>query len=251
MRSHPRIIAVTVCCVAAIGMTALAGLHGAQESNDQNKGQKKTQKMIEAENRLPVADYDGAEPADPEKQQKRIARGNKYEKSDLVIDPYADVVSNTTHWAQGLSDIPAANSNVIVVGAIVDAQAYMTHSRKRIYSEFTVQVSEVLKDDKDNQIRISGSITVDRLGGRIRFNNGKVGQYFIVGQNMPQVGHQYILFLTESGIKDDYNILTGYEIRDGLIFPLDNPGSDHPMTKREADDATSFLNEVRAAITNS
>src|SRR3712207_8272385 len=122
MRSHPRIIAVTVCCVAAIGMTALARLQGAQEGNDQSKGQKKTQKMMEAEGRLPVADYDGAEPADPQSQRRRMARGNKYEKSDLVIDPYADVVSNTTHWAQELSDIPADKSDVIVVGTILRSE---------------------------------------------------------------------------------------------------------------------------------
>lgn len=250
MRSYFKTIAIALGCVVAVGVTALASFRNTQNRNDQNRGQSKSQQMMEAESKLPIADYDAVGPSDPDARQKRAAKGDKYEKAELVIDPYADLVSNNEHWGRGLSDIPADKSDVIVVGAVVSAKAYTTHSKTRVYSEFTVQVDEVLKDDKNNRIQVGEHIDIDRLGGRVRFGNGKVGLYLITGQNMPQVDHRYILFLTKSGGKGDYSILTGYEILDGYIALLDNPGSGHPIAKRKDADASSFLNEVRVAVNN-
>lgn len=232
--------------VVVVGMTALTALSD-QQNNDKNEAPRKSRQMIDAERKLPMTVYDAPEGGDSEEQQRRIVKGKKYEKSDLVIDPSADVVTSTSHWAEGLCAIPADESDAVVVGTVEAAKAYTTHSKTRVYSEFTVRINEVIKNDGDKSIRVNGSIDVDRLGGRVQFSNGRVGQYFIAGQGMPQVGQQYLLFLTKSGGAGDYDLLTGYELREGHIHLLDNPGYGHSISMRKGSDAASFLNEVRAA----
>jgi hypothetical protein len=251
MRNHPRIIAAIVFCVIAIGMTALAGLRGSQESNGQDKGQKKSQKMIEAESRLPVADYGAAEPTDPKEREKRIKKGKKYEKpeyADLTINDSSEVVTTFSHWASGLSATPTDRSATIIVGNVTEARAFISPGKIRVYSEFRVDVSEVLKDDADSSIKCGSSLVIDRIGGRVQFANGNVGQYWISGQGMPRVGGRYLLFLTKPDADAGYSILTGYELRDGHVYLLDNPGAGHPITTREGTDEASLLNEVRAAV---
>lgn len=253
MRSHPRIIAFTVCCVVVIGMTALAGLRSVQESNGQNKGRKKSQKMIEAESRLPVAEYGAPEPTDPKERDKRIKKGKKYEKpeySDLTVDETSEGVTTFSHWASGLSATPADRSAAVIVGTVTDARAFISPGKNRVYSEFRVNVSDVLKDDADTSIKCGSSTAVDRIGGRVQFPNGNVGQYWISGQGMPRVGGRYLLFLTKLDTDAGYSILTGYELRDGHVYLLDNPGAGHPITTREGTDEASLLNEVRAAVSN-
>jgi hypothetical protein len=250
MRNYQRSIALFLVGIAVVGVTALAAISSQRDREDKSKGPKKSPQMIEAESKLPMVDFDGPEPVDPRKQQKIFARGKKYDKSELGIDPSSDAVMSLEHWATGLPAIPVDESDVVVVGNVVAAQAHLTEGKVRVFSEFTILVSEILKNDSESQIQVNDSIDADRFGGRVRFAGGRVGLYFIGGQGMPQVGKQYLLFLTTSGGKDDYHILTGYELRDGQVHLLDNPAGGHPISLREGADAASFLNEVRAAVGN-
>ena len=90
----------------------------------------------------------------------------------------------------------------------------------------------------------------DRAGGRVRIESGKVSLYKVAGQGTPQVGGKYLLFLTRTDQESDYGILTGYELRDGRIKLLDNPGDGHPIPASEGSDEPSFLKQVRAAVAN-
>lgn len=249
MRSHPRIIAVTVCCVVAIGMTALAGLRSAQENNSQSNEPSKLQKMVEAENRLPVADYDEPEPSDPELLRRRRDKGAKYDKPEVTVDAYSELVVGSPHWANGIPAFPIKQSTAIVIGTVTDARARMSNNKKGVYSEFTLRIEDVLKNDGDESLSHVATVTLDREGGRVRLPSGKIGIYYISGQGMPCVGRRYVLFL--SGIKSaGYTVVTGYELREGKVTPLDNPGSGHPFTKYDGADEQSFLEELRAFITN-
>lgn len=250
MNNYQRSVALFLMGIAVISLTAMAAISSQSDGEDKSKGPKKSPQIIEAESKFPMVDFDAPEPADPQRRQKILARGKKYDKFELGIDPSSDAVMSLDHWATGLSAIPAGESDVVVVGNVVAAQAYLTEGKARVFSEFTIFISEILKNDGDSQIQVNDSIEGDRFGGRVRFAGGRVSLYFIVGQGMPQVGKQYLLFLTESDGKSDYHILTGYELRDGRVQLLDNPGGGHPISSREGSDAASFLNEVRAAVSN-
>ncbi len=55
---------------------------------------------------------------------------------------------------------------------------------------------------------------------------------------MPQVGLRYVLFLTND------QILTGYELREGKVYPLDDLPNLHTY---ENADETTFLTQLHTA----
>ena len=234
--------------LVAVGGTTLTA-HRPQNQLPE-KSPRKSQRMLEQESRLPVADYSAPEPDDPKDKKKREAKAKKYAKVELSIDPDSDSVTTSSHWATGLPAIPASQSSAVIIGTVRQTQAELTPNRKKVYSEFTITINEVLKNDAASFLFSGKIITADRAGGRVRFPSGKVGLYSVTGQGMPQVESTYLLFLTEAVPESDYSILTGYELREGRIYPLDAPGSGHPITKFKGVDESSFLEEVRTAIAN-
>ncbi|MEN3326918.1 MAG: hypothetical protein V7638_1725 [Acidobacteriota bacterium] len=154
------------------------------------------QKQPFDENRLPIADYAAPEPSDPVERSKRQARGKKYDKSQWNIYPNTQSSMARTHALDpNLPALPFAKSSAVIVGQITDAKAYLSNDKTGVYSVFTVQVHEVIKN---SSLPIGASIEVERDGGRVRFPNGQTLTY--VATNMPQVGLRYVLFLTNTQI---------------------------------------------------
>jgi hypothetical protein len=244
MKNHRRtllLIFATLVIAAVAMMTTLRG-------QDQGRTQTRDQQRAEFESQFPIADYSASEPADPQKRAQRRARGNKYNNSPMTVTPSDTdgVTSSAEHWAEGIAALPVEQSNTVVVGEVTDAQAFMSVDKTGVYSEFVVRIGEVLKNDPALPLTAGTSITVERPGGRVKFPSGNIGQYFTVGQGMPRVGKRYMLFLTQKD--QDYQILTGYELRAGRILLLDNPGAGHPLTAYKDTNETSLLNDVRAAV---
>lgn len=243
-------ITFLILLTAAVVVSGAAITSIRTQNRADEKPPRKSQKMAEQENRLPIADYDTAEPADPKEKERKEAKAKKYALTELSVDLDVEAVTTSGHWAVGIPAIPASQSALIVTGTVSRAKAELTPKRKKVYSEFTVNVDEILKNDELAPLSPGNTITADRAGGRVRYPSGKVGMYWVTGQGMPQVGMKYLLFLTKTDPKAGYSILTGYELRDGRICLLDNPGSGHPITTSEGADAPSFLHQVRSAITN-
>ena len=194
------------------------------------------------ENRFPIADYDSPEPSDPIEQSKRRARGKKYDKSDWNISSSSQSNVARTHALDPrLPAFPVAESTAVIVGQITDAKAYLSNDKTGVYSVFTVQVNEVLKNSPTSFSLLAGSsLEVERDGGRVRFPNGRTLIY--IATHMPQVGLRYVLFLANSG-PNDLRILTGYELRDGKVHPLDDLPS---LDVFQNADETAFLSRLRA-----
>jgi len=117
--------------------------------------------------------------------------------------------------------IPVAQSDVILVGQIMGANAFLSNDKGYIYSEFALGVETVLKNDAIAPINSDGQIIAEREGGAVRFPSGRIQQYRIYGQKMPQTGRKYILFLKRNETDPDFSILTGYELKNNQVFPLD------------------------------
>ena len=141
-----------------------------------------------------------------------------------------------------LPALPFAKSSAVIVGQITDAKAYLSNDKTGVYSVFTVQVHEVIKNSSQLSLSTGSSIDVERDGGRVRFPNGRTLIY--VATNMPQVGLRYVLFLTNAQSQSDFQILTGYELREGKVYPLDDLPNLHTY---ENADETTFLNQLRTA----
>jgi hypothetical protein len=129
----------------------------------------------------------------------------------------------------------------VIVGEVADAKAYVTGDKSTVYSEFTVQVRKVLKDYAQARMLPGESIVVERPGGRVRYPGGHVSRFFLTGLGMPGVARQYVLFLTRNSEDESYRLLTGYELLNGHVFPLDE-------TTSSQTDFDAYINMDEAAF---
>ena len=195
------------------------------------------------ENRFPVADYTAADPSDPKERAKRLEKGKKYDKSAWRI--YPETTSNMTrvdYVDLNLPALPLTESSAVIVGQITDAKAYLSNDKTGVYSAFTVQINEVLRNSSSIPLSSGSSIEVERDGGRVRFPGGRILIYTISEQDMPAVGLRYVFFLTNPHGQSDFQILTGYELREGKVYPLDDLPN---LNRYENADELNFLSDVR------
>jgi hypothetical protein len=199
---------------------------------------------------LPIADYNAPEPTGLEERAKRQARNKRYDhhSGEAIREaPYPVERIWSAHWASDLPTIPVSQSDVILIGTVVDSQAYLSDDKTGVYSEFGIHVGEVLKGGLSIPI-----ISAERFGGAVRFPSGVIQKYRASGQGMPKHGRRYLFFLKKNDQDDDFSILTGYELRGEKIVPLD--GSSQQGNERLAFDSykgvdvSSFLRTVRNAI---
>ncbi|OLE52272.1 MAG: hypothetical protein AUG51_18730 [Acidobacteria bacterium 13_1_20CM_3_53_8] len=243
-RSIALLLAVLVTALVTATMAALrAQDQGHQSSHESNREQQRA----EFESQFPIVGYSSPEPTDPQERAKRRAKGKKYNNPPLKINERDSVATDPGRWT-GLPAFPVKQSNAVILGEVTGTQAFLSNDRTGVYSEFTIRIGEVLKANNQTALLSGNSVAVERRGGRVQFPSGHIFHYWVSGQGMPRLGGRYLLFLTQNG--DDYQILTGYEIRDGHVFLLDNPGLGHPITSYKGADESSFLNDVRAAIAN-
>lgn len=209
---------------------------------------RKTVAEIEAE--FPSVDYDEPEEPDETKRAKRRAKSRRFDGKPMVPENPSksgrgSVLVND--WEMGLPALPAAQSKVVVIGEVTNVQAHMSNDRSSVYSEFTVRVAEVLKNSTDTQLTTGSAIVLERLGGIVKHAPDNSRIYEIEGQGFPRKERRYVFFLNPVGQELDYQIVTGYELRDNKVVLLDTVSQ---FRKYAGVDEATFLNAVREAIAN-
>ena len=218
----------------------LRTLHSLSKSQEQQPSRKAQPRPLD-ENRFPIADYGAPESSDPCERAKRHAKGKKYDKSHWNIYPDAQSSMARTHPLDpDLPALPIAESTAVVIGRVTDAKAFLSNDKTGVYSVFNFQIDEVIKNSSNPSLTAASSIEVERDGGRVRFPNGRT--LIFVSTNMPQVGLRYVLFLKIPQGQTDFQILTGYELRDGRVYPLDDLPN---LSVYENADEATFLNQLR------
>ena len=106
------------------------------------------------------------------------------------------------------------------MGEVKTAEAHVSENKENVYAEFRVLVTKVLKTPNSSIIE-GTEITIDRIGGFVRYPNGRTVLYRVSGQNMPAVGERYIFFL-RSPNNQDVIIVTAYGLGTSGITPLDD-----------------------------
>lgn len=197
-------------------------------------------------NQFPVLDYEKRSSAPKSKSRKKYNSGHA-----LKIGESSGTIWLMNDWDVGLPALPVTKSEAVILGEVTQAEAQLSDDETNIYSEFTIQIAEVLKNDKNFSLGVGNSVVVERFGGRVRLPSGKV----IVAQNdkqdLPRVGKRYVLFLiflTTNESDKDFHILTGYELRDGKVFPLDKLSASHPITAYTGTNETSFFTDLNKIL---
>ena len=198
----------------------------------------------EPDAKLPVVYCDAPESADKARREKRREKGLKYDKADLPVNPSSELRTTTTvsHWFYGMPSLPTLESDVIVLGEVADANAFLSPDKTGVYSEYTVRVDQVLKTD-DSTIAPNQSIDAQRPGGRVRLSSGLVQSYKVANQGVPRVHGKYVLFLKR--VQGDLLILTGYELRTNKVKPLDKVGLFNSYTDLSSQ---SFMDTLQEAL---
>lgn len=264
MRNHKRVVLLVFAVFTIIGVTALAALR----SQDQDGLPPIAQTNVN-ESQYPIADYSMPEPTDPQRRERRHARGARFnlptrnlngvDLEQFVLSENRPLVrlGGPASNAPVEPAFPVTQSDVVVVGDVTSAQAHLSNDRTDIYSEFTVRVQQVLKNDSPLTVNISEILTTTRYGGRLRLPSGRLLLRGTMGRGMPRSGRRYALFLKYNEEGQDFSIVTGYEFRAGRVFPLDGLNVDGNVIRQwtayqnhQDADVITFLSEIREAILN-
>ena len=244
MLNPKRLLGIPIIGICVCTAFLLSGL----DTQSQDKKNKPVQAEEVDISRMPVVDFlDDS----PEERAKQRGKGKKYDnKYSPAINEERDISVRTTDWEVGLPAFPVRQSVAVIIGTVVKAKAHFSERKTNVFSEFEVEVEEVLKND--GNFTVGSSAFVERAGGRVRFPSGKMMVSTVSQQQMPQVGIKYVLFLTHDGplggIHEDYFILTGYEFRDNKVFPLDKIIPGHPISAYHGVDRNSFFTDLNSAL---
>lgn len=218
--------------------------------NQKDSSERERQKK-EFDSQFPTAQYDAPEEIDPEKKAKRKLKNKRYDNRPGLVSDELPVVEDEevlfiTHF-DSIAGLPASESEIVIIGEVLDAQAFVSNNKKGVYSEFTVRVDEILKNNSINVAKGS-LISIDREGGFVEYKNGKRRLSKIGGYVMPRVGRQYVLFLKNPDESPNYEIITGYELKVDGVVNLN--GSEQFRTYAGMDEA-AFIKAVREVIAQS
>ena len=201
---------------------------------------------------FPTAEF-GVKPGDPKERARWQAKSRKYNrKHTLRISEANDRIFTIVDWDVGLPAFPVARSAAIITGEVTDARAYLSEDGTGIYSEFSIQVDEILKNDPLDPVTAGVPLFAEREGGRVRLPSGKIVTAQVVNQDMPRPGRRYAFFLMRGSLtgsdSEGLQLLTAYELREGHIFPLDMVSAKHPINQYKGKAVEEFLTELRAVI---
>lgn len=235
---------MAVCFISFILTVLFVTGIGAQQGQEVDRVRQRDEASIRAlDEQLPIVDLDAQKPSEPAARAKRLAKDRRHNLGNPLIGERNTIMETVYHWPADFPPLPVEESTTIIVGKLTEANAHISEDRSGVYSEVSVKVDEVLKDTTG----IGGTIVAEREGGRVRFPSGTIFRYIVHSLGVPKVNHRYLLFLKPL-VDGDFSILTGYQLLDGRVEPLDVT-SVVPFAQYKALDETAFLSEVRNLVT--
>ena len=177
----------------------------------------------EQKKHFPIADFNEPEPkegVEREQRKQKRKRKNGLGLVNLKPEPNSGGGLFLPHNQFNFPALPVKESSVVVIAEVLRSEAHLSEDKTAVFSEFTIRLTDVLKADSSLQ---SSEMIVERLGGYVRYPDGRKLLYRVGTGGMPRVGARYLFFLKPSP-ELDYSILTAYEFGDKGIIPLDSSG---------------------------
>lgn len=146
---------------------------------------------------------------------------------------------------------PASISAAVVIGTVLDAKGFVSDDRTYVYSDYQIQVDDILKQDTAAKLVVGRRLVASRTGAAVYFTSGHITHYVTLGRGQPKVGKQYLFFLLRPDPDiAEYDICYGaaYELSDGRALPLDD---EHHYRGLEDADASRLIKKIRDGITSS
>ena len=193
--------------------------------------------------RYPVVDAEEPEPSDEIKRAKLKLQKQRYDKDAPFyseVGPDDGEVAFRPEWQFDFPALPVAQSDAVVIGKVLAAQAHRSRNKKNIFTNLDFQVDEVLKG---KNLNVGSVITVQRIGGFVKYADGRTVLFRLSGNGMPAAGLRYALFL--NSIAGDFTLLTGYELGIDGVEPLDNSAQFGALSGQNE---INFMQRLRDAV---
>jgi hypothetical protein len=225
VRSYKKVGVLTFATFVVAGIIALTAINNPSQLSQGQTNHTLPRRESTEESQYPIVGYESPEPTNPDELRIRRIRGARYDGGGRPLAEIQQlppvILELPVIHAPAEPALPADQSDAVVIGTITGAQAYLSNNRSNVYSEFTVQIEEVLKGNSASTLGVGSTITTARAGGRVRLPNGFIHRQGFLGKGMPLRGRRYLLFLRHNDQGQDFSIITGYELRGGRVFPLD------------------------------
>lgn len=250
-RKHTLVISLTFLLglgILVVFSSAASRLGGRRiRANPKQEGKDAaSRRQQERWDRYPAVDYNEPEPADSAAKAKRRNKNKHYDGKRLVSPALLGSTVITMEDSEvffHMVPLPVTSSGVILIAHTLSSEAHLSNDKSAVYTEFTVQVDSVLKGIVPT-LSQTNLISVTRTGGLVRYPSGRTQIYGISHQNMPRLSTKYLFFLKLPDEAQVYELLTGYEMGEQQVHPLD----DGSFQEYDRMDTNAFLNVVRAAI---
>lgn len=190
-------------------------------------------------------DYDAApEGLTAEQIEERTIKNKRYDVSLPVMpNPPVGADGMTGHDVEpDTPALPSDQSRLVVVGRITSSKAFLSNEKKGIYTEYVVNVEQILKHDKGRRLKSGEILTVDRAGGVVNYPNGQRILYKNAGRDLPEASGRFLLFLAndEPG-NPNYKIVTAYRFKDGKVTAVDTKSEQVAFNGRPEVDFISLV----------
>ena len=222
MKFTTSLLVAGACVVLTVVAHGQVGTYskGVRQSLQTGESQRKVDRDIVAEE---------PESSNPKEREVRSAKNTRYNTggADLTVErPQDSEILFEQVWP-AVDFIPAAESAVVVVGRVIKAQPYLSSDLSRIYTEITIAVDDLLKQDQDKRVTATKTVVIDRLGGALKLKTGRIARDEIQIDNLGnlELGRRYLVFARAINDGKDISLIKSYELIDGKVFTNDSrPG---------------------------
>jgi hypothetical protein len=237
------LVFVIVATIMTLSVTVFRG--GKSSATPQQDVRRTAVPIYERDERYPVVDFNEPEPADPVKKAKLKKQQQRYDKDAPFRHPgpnHAEVAF-LPEMQFDFPALPVSKSDVIVIGEVSNAEPHRSENKLNVFTNFEVRVDEVLKG---SNLSAGSIINVQRIGGFVKYPDGRKVLFRLMGNGMPAVGGRYAFFL--NSVDEDYVIITGYELGADGVMPLDNS---RQFERYLGETETDFIKALREAVSRS
>ena len=237
------IVFVIVVTIMTLSVTVFRD--GKGSATTQQNVRRTTIPIYEREDRYQVVDFNEPEPTDPVKKAKLKKQQERYDKDAPFGHPGPkDIeVAIIPEMQFDFPALPVSKSDVIVIAEVVKAEPHHSENRMSVFTNFEVRVDEIFKGSNLSAGRI---INLQRIGGFVKYPDGRKVLFRLAGNGMPAVGGRYAFFL--NSVDEDYVIITGYELGPEGVMPLDNS---RQFERYLGENEDSFVKALRDAVSRS
>src|SRR5438876_9721953 len=139
----PKLLLIGLLVSSTVVLAASWGFHNSGQSK------KESQESIKEKyrNQFPIADSSEPESPDPRERTKRLKRNKKYNEKLVKVGPELVQSSDGYEWPADFKAIPTSTSDAVIIGTICDAKAHLSEDKNSVYSEFTVTINDILKNN--------------------------------------------------------------------------------------------------------